>query len=82
MEHSFHSFSELFEQLGLGSSSEEIDDFLRNHTPMPVGVRLPDAPFWTPAQATFLREAQDADSDWSEVVDTLNVALSVTDKSE
>ncbi len=75
MEHPFHSFSELFEQLGLESSPEEIEDFLRNHVPLPAGTALSDAPFWSAAQAAFLREARDADSDWSEIVDALNVAL-------
>ena len=82
MEHPFHSFSELFKQLGLGSSHEEIEGFLRNHAPLPTGMLLSEAPFWSPAQAAFLRGAREADSDWSEVVDALNLALSETDKSE
>lgn len=82
MEHSFHSFSELFKQLGLGSSHEEIEVFLREYAPLPVGMLLSDAPFWSSAQAAFLREARESDSDWSEVVDALNVALRVADKSE
>ncbi|MDX2503224.1 MAG: DUF2789 domain-containing protein [Gammaproteobacteria bacterium] len=82
MEYSFHSFSELFKQLGLGSNNQEIEDFLREHAPLPIGVLLSDAPFWSPAQAAFLREAREADSDWSEVVDALNVALRTVDKSE
>lgn len=75
MEHPFHPFHELFEQLGLGSSAEEIHAFLRSHAPLPHQVALPDAPFWTPAQAAFLREALLEDSDWAEVVDALNAAL-------
>lgn len=82
MEHSFHSFSELFKQLGLGSSDEEIEAFLREHTPLTTGVLLSDAPFWSPAQAAFLREARESDSDWSEVVDALNLALRADGKSE
>ena len=82
MEHPFHSFSELFKQLGLGSNHEEIEGFLREHVPLPTGILLSDAPFWSPAQAAFLREARESDSDWSEVVDALNVALRATDKSE
>ena len=39
------------------------------------GVRLPDASFWSPAQAAFLRDALAADSDWAEVVDALSAAL-------
>ncbi len=75
MEHNFHPFHELFEQLGLGNRPEEIAAFLRAHTPLPHDIALPDAPFWTPAQAAFLREALLADSDWAEVVDALNAAL-------
>lgn len=82
MEHPFHSFSELFKQLGLGSRHEEIESFLREHVPLPTGILLSDAPFWSPAQAAFLREARESDSDWSEVADALNVALRATDKSE
>jgi hypothetical protein len=81
MEHPFHSFSELFKQLGLGSRHEEIEDFLSEHEPLPPGVLLSEAPFWSPAQAAFLREARDSDSDWSEVVDALNVALRDANKS-
>lgn len=81
MEHPFHSFSELFKQLGLGSRYEEIEDFLSEHVPLPPGVLLSEAPFWSPAQAAFLREARDSDSDWSEVVDALNVALREANKS-
>jgi hypothetical protein len=82
MEHPFHSFSELFKQLGLGGSHEEIEKFLSEHAPLPTGILLSDAPFWSPAQAAFLREARESDSDWSEVVDALNVALRATDISE
>jgi len=82
MEHPFHSFSELFKQLGLGSSDEEIEGFLHEHTPLPMGILLSDAPFWSSAQAAFLREAREADSDWSEIVDALNVVLRVADKNE
>jgi hypothetical protein len=75
MEQGFHRFHELFEQLGLPSSPEGIRDFIARHAPLPHEVALPDAPFWTPAQASFLREALEADSDWAEVVDALNAAL-------
>lgn len=75
MEHPFHPFHELFEQLGLGSSTEEIRSFLQAHAPLPGETALHNAPFWNPAQAAFLREALDADSDWAEVADALNAAL-------
>lgn len=78
MEHGFHSFHELFEQLGLPNRPVEIRAFLQAHAPLSREVPLPDAPFWTPAQAAFLREALLEDSDWAEVVDALNAALRKT----
>lgn len=75
MEHPFHPFRELFEQLGLGGSPDEIQSFLQSHSPLPHEVALPDAPFWTTSQAAFLSESLTDDSDWSEVVDALNAAL-------
>ena len=36
---------------------------------------LADAPFWSIAQASFLREEWLEDGDWAEVVDDLNVRL-------
>lgn len=70
-----HRFCELFAQLGLPSGQEDIRAFLGRHGPLPEAVALPDAPFWTPAQAALLREGLAQDADWAEVVDQLNVAL-------
>ena len=47
----------LFEQLGLDSSPKAIDAFIAAH-PLSDDVKLIDAPFWTPQQAQFLKEAQ------------------------
>jgi hypothetical protein len=38
-------------------------------------MRLPDAPYWTLSQAAFLREALMQDSDWTDMVDQLSLAL-------
>jgi hypothetical protein len=70
-----HRFSELFAQLGLPCDVDGIARFLKAHAPLAGGVRLADAPFWTPAQSTFLREALLHDSDWADPVDQLNQAL-------
>ncbi len=70
-----HTFEELFLQLGLGNSQDEIDQFIADHSPLPNHIPLTEAPFWTPAQAEFIRQAIEEDSDWSEVVDELNAAL-------
>ena len=75
MDTSHHSLSALFDQLGLPSAKGDIDRFAANHR-LAVGQALPDAPFWNPAQAAFLREALLDDSDWAEEADELAVLLS------
>ncbi|WP_437883605.1 DUF2789 domain-containing protein [Pseudomonas sp. LRF_L74] len=69
-----HSLTTLFEQLGLPSSNKDIAAFIRDHHLL-EGQRLPDAPFWTPAQATFLAEALNRDADWAVQVDELATSL-------
>ncbi|MBB2487470.1 DUF2789 domain-containing protein [Mitsuaria sp. WAJ17] len=75
MERPIHRFSDLFKQLGLQADDAGIASFLTLHAPLPGGVALEDAPFWTVAQATLLREEILRDADWAEVVDQLNEAL-------
>lgn len=75
MEPSLHSLSNLFEQLGLPSGEAEIERFVAAHRPLAAGIDLADAPFWTAAQAQFLREEVEDDADWAEVVDQLNLML-------
>lgn len=75
MQQPFHTFSELFAQLGLDNSPEEVEAFLLQHSPLSREIKLADAPFWSPAQAEFLQQALYADSDWAEIVDALNTAL-------
>ena len=70
-----HEFHELFEQLGLPSSEDEIRAFIASHRPLPGHVQITDAPFWTPAQADLLRDLLSQDADWAVMVDQLNVAL-------
>ena len=75
MESPSHRFSELFAQLGLPCEADGIAGFLAGHAPLADNVKLADAPFWTPAQAGFLREALLQDSDWADPVDHLSQAL-------
>jgi hypothetical protein len=75
MESGTHPFTELFDQLGLASSEASIVEFIVTNRPLPAGVSLTDAVFWSPSQAEFLRECIQSDADWAEVVDQLNVAL-------
>lgn len=75
MELSTHSLSSLFEQLGLQSDPASIESFISTHSPMATNVLLSEAPFWTTAQASFLREEILNDADWAEVIDQLNTRL-------
>jgi len=75
MDTSRHHFSDLFAQLGLAHDPAAIATFITRHTPLTEGVRLPDAAFWSPTQAAFLRESLAQDSDWAGVVDQLAKAL-------
>ena len=70
-----HPFQDLFAQLGLPSDATGIAHFLAMNAPLPGNVLLQDAPFWSPAQAAFLRESLQQDSDWAELADQLSQAL-------
>ena len=69
-----HHMHSLFEQLGLASDSQQINQFIHNHQ-LAQGERIQDAKFWSSAQSSFLQEAIVDDSDWSELVDHLDVSL-------
>ncbi len=75
MDTSQHTMNALFDQLGLPSTDAQIDQFINTHKLFSEKVSLEEATFWTEAQASFLKEALQADSDWSEVVDELNTRL-------
>ena len=75
MQDAHHHFSDLFAQLGLPNDARGIAQFLSQHRPLSGEIRLPDAPFWSPAQAAFLKEALVQDSDWAELADQLSEAL-------
>ncbi|GFM66812.1 DUF2789 domain-containing protein [Pseudomonas cichorii] len=74
MELPTHSLPNLFAQLGLDSDEDSIQNFIANHS-LPDDVKLIDAEFWTPQQASFLKEELREDADWAPVVDELNVLL-------
>jgi uncharacterized protein DUF2789 len=75
MESSTHSLNNLFAQLGLSSDTVEIERFIKMHSPLATSTFLPDAPFWTQAQSSFLREEILNDADWAGVIDQLNAKL-------
>ena len=76
MESPFHPLIDLFRQLGLADDPAAIELFISTHRPLPGGVSVYEAPFWSASQAQFLREAIGRDADWSEPVDLLAVLLS------
>tara|TARA_R110000782_G_scaffold53221_12_gene113510 strand:- start:1177 stop:1410 length:234 start_codon:yes stop_codon:yes gene_type:complete len=75
MENTSHTMNDLFAQLGLPNSNSEIDHFIHTHNPVPGTVSLEKALFWNNGQAQFIHEALYADSDWTELVDQLDIRL-------
>ena len=75
MDRSTHNMNTLFEQLGLPSDNPAIDQFIRTHMLFSQEIKLDEATFWNNSQADFIKECLDSDSDWSEVVDELNIRL-------
>lgn len=75
MQNPVHKFSDLFKQLGLPADEVGINRFLQAHGPLAPDVSLADAPFWSSAQASLLKEEILQDADWAEIVDQLDAAL-------
>lgn len=71
MESPVHNLTTLCQQLGL----PDLQALLSQHAPLAEQVALADAPFWSPAQAAFLSEQLEADADWAEVIDQLDLLL-------
>lgn len=65
------NLASLFDQLGLPNDEASVERFIAAHCILEKGRQVWDAPFWSPSQATFLREAWEADADWVEAVDGL-----------
>lgn len=75
MDDYLHGMKDLFQQLGLPSSPEEIEAFIRKHQGMAIDMALWNAKFWSQAQAQFIKEAFDQDSNWVEAIDHLDALL-------
>lgn len=75
MDTTTRSMPQLFAQLGLPEDEAGMRAFIAAHRPLPMTVRLADAPFWTPAQAALIRQKLQDDGEWAVLVDTLNVQL-------
>ncbi|WDD97701.1 MULTISPECIES: DUF2789 domain-containing protein [Thalassomonas] len=75
MDRSNHTLACLFAQLGLDNKDTCINDFINKNKGIPADVHLANAGFWNPAQADFLTQAIVEDSDWAEIVDSLDNLL-------
>ena len=74
MDTSKHGLPAFFAQLGLPDDARSIDEFVASHR-LPAGTSIARAPFWTPAQASLIRDALLQDSDWAEEADALAALL-------
>ncbi|GAB6070438.1 DUF2789 domain-containing protein [Thiomicrorhabdus hydrogeniphila] len=75
MESQSHDLTALFSQLGLANSEQDIEAFIRLHSPLDSKTLLHQAIFWTHSQSQFLKEAVDDDADWADVVNHLDTLL-------
>ena len=71
---SSHTLNTLFSQLGLPASDEAIYQFIQEHK-IEHNCKLISAEFWTVGQVSFLQESLQNDSDWTVLVDQLDVQL-------
>lgn len=70
------TLNDLFKQLGLPSTNQDIRRFVHRHGPLPEHKTLTEADCWTVAQRRFLVEALHADDgDWTMPADQLNALL-------
>lgn len=69
------TINNLFEQLGLEGSDEAIEQFVSDNGPIAKEVPLWEADFWSPAQASLLKQMKEEDADWAPTVDELDVML-------
>ncbi|CAH0992782.1 hypothetical protein SIN8267_02919 [Sinobacterium norvegicum] len=74
MDTSTHTMNNLFIQLGLSGDESDIEHFIARHV-IDSSRNLAEAPFWSIAQAEFLRSAVEDDADWVGIVNQLDVRL-------
>ena len=75
MDSSNHNIQTLFLRLGFPNRLEDVQSFIEAHRGLAGDIPLSKAGFWSPAQAAFLQEAIEDDSDWCEIVDELDNRL-------
>lgn len=70
-----YTLSDLFEQLGLADSEENIIQFIDRYRGVKQQAPLHEATFWTESQSKFLHLATSEGSEWNDVVQELNALL-------
>ena len=69
-----HELNDLFAQLGLPSTDQDMETFIaRNH--LDHQQKLHEATFWSKAQAELIRQLWLEDADWCGAVDILDTRL-------
>lgn len=69
------TMNDLFDQLGLPSSDDAINQFIGSHKSIPANISLDKAACWSKAQSQFLEESWQEDSDWVGVIEELSERL-------
>lgn len=69
------TLNDLFKQLGLPDSDDEIQAFINAYQPRAETIKLHEAPNWTAAQSALLEEIINEDGNWSYLADHLDVLL-------
>lgn len=75
MHTSIHTLNSLFDQLGLPSTSDEIDKFIEQHKPVADHKAIYEMDFFDGSQKAFLKEATERDAKWADLTDTLDSLL-------
>ncbi|WP_201575573.1 MULTISPECIES: DUF2789 family protein [Psychrobacter] len=69
-----YTMNDLFAQLGLDSSDEAIESFIKNNQ-LGRDESLKDSDIWNEKQRMFLQEEWKRDAVWVEIIDELNVRM-------
>lgn len=75
MRHTTHSLPCLFSKLGIDSSRGNIEKFIDENCGLPADIALAEAACWNESQAEFLKYIITNESEWSEVVQHLDMLL-------
>ena len=69
-----HNMEALFNQLGLASDQQSIDQFVEKHH-LKRFEHIEEASFWNSDQTAFIQKALTENSEWAELLDSLDAEL-------